>query len=173
MKKTILDSNATLTGSFHHVKSHQDKTKSDEDLSFPEIMNIHCDQLAGEFYETNIFHMRNYASPHPIYGSYISLNSIPLLQHIEENIKLFFYKNSLHPKLIADCNAPDNLENIDWFSLGQILKKEANHQRMTKCIWKLWHTSKVDFIHRTNSSPECCFCKIREENSAHILKCIT
>ena len=42
---------------------------------------------------------------------------------------------------------------------------------MTKCVWKLWHTSKVDFIYGTSSSPKCTFCKIHEEDCTYVLRC--
>ena len=119
-----------------HVNSHQDDDKAFQDLSWPEKLNVYCDQLATTKLKEIIDDPSGIVPFLPASQILLTINNIAIRHHVPFQIRHLWGKMA-HRKYLTNHHdwTDDAFDNIHWELFCQTLLSHSFKKRLFLIKW--------------------------------------
>ena len=153
---------------FEHVKGHQDKVMTYDELPFEAKMNFHCDAMAKKEVRRLQKETRRTIQSCPASVGVMVRDSEGFLT---EGVKGYLYRNEYCEEVMELIRVgPDEMRNIDWEALRSALRKQNWATSIYRLMWGDNPTKTRLFQQGRTYSPECPLCG-KKDVTDHFLEC--
>ena len=153
---------------FEHVRGHQDKEKTYEELPFEAKMNFHCDAMAKKEVKGLQNETRRTIQFRPESVGVMVKDSDGFLT---ERVKGYLYRNEYYEEVMDLIRVgPVEMRNIDWEALQSVLKKQNWATSIYRLMWGDNPTKARLFQQGRTYSLECPLCG-KKDVVDHFLEC--